>query len=431
MYILKNAFANLHRNIGRNFLLGIILYAVITLVAISIIINSATTAIIQDYKTRIGSEVQIFTEVLQIEGEKVPPLTPEQLLSYSNSNYLQNKQLIGKVPYVPEGINVIDQEPADFGRMEGELTPRGYLIASSQSEINSQFKNGIRKVTSGTMYQGSNEIIISKELAELNSLKPGDELTLMSTSESKPMKQVYKITGIYEDFSVGGNNNPMQTSLTNKSNEIFGNFESIINSEMFKEFGTMNGLFYLKNPNDLDAFKKELTEKGLPEHYQVTTNEDAYNQIVKPVESIQTIAESIVYGALGLGSILLILLSTFAIRERKYEVGVLRAMGMKKGKIALGVLSEMVMMTAFTLCLGLGSAALSAQPLQNLLFNDQIALSQGENSASLLANLNINLTMGATIQITVIAIVLAIISSIAGILFITKYEPMKILSERN
>ncbi|MFU2108463.1 FtsX-like permease family protein [Paenibacillus larvae] len=35
---------------------------------------------------------------------------------------------------------------------------------------------------------------------------------------------------------------------------------------------------------------------------------------------------------LVLGAVILILLSSIAIRERKYEIGVLRAIGMKKGK---------------------------------------------------------------------------------------------------
>lgn len=430
MYILKNAFANLRRNIGRNLLLGIILYAVITLVAISIIISTATEAMIQDFKTRIGSEVQIFTEVLKIEGNEVAPLTPEQLIFYSNSKYLQNKQLVGKVSYVPKGINVLDQEPSSIEN-GGELIPRGYLIASSQKEINNQFKNGIRKVTSGRIFQGGNEVIISKELADLNNLKQGDEITLMSTLESDPMEQSYKITGIYEDFSVGGSENQVQSSLSNKGNEIFGNFDTIVNTKLFRNSGEMSALFYLKNPGDLDAFKNELKAKGLPEYYQVTTNVATYNEMVKPVEDIRGMAEYIVYGALGLGSILLILLSTFAIRERKYEVGVLRAMGMKKGKIAMGLMSEMAMMTGITLCLGLGSAVLSAKPLQNMLFSKQINLAQTGEASSALANINIGLTTNTALQIIVIAIVLAIVSSMAGILFITKYEPMKILSERN
>lgn len=76
---------------------------------------------------------------------------------------------------------------------------------------------------------------------------------------------------------------------------------------------------------------------------------------------------------LVLSSMILILLSTLAIRERKYEIGVLRAMGL---------LTEMLAITGICLILGLVIGMVASQP-------------------------------------------------IAGIMYITKYEPIKILSERN
>ena len=68
-----------------------------------------------------------------------------------------------------------------------------------------------------------------------------------------------------------------------------------------------------------------------------------------------------------LGSIILALLSSITIRERKYEIGVLRAMGMKKAK-SRGLISEALMITAVCLVVGLviGSALSTANTiLQN------------------------------------------------------------------
>ncbi|MNJ02446.1 hypothetical protein D3C73_1624050 [compost metagenome] len=48
-----------------------------------------------------------------------------------------------------------------------------------------------------------------------------------------------------------------------------------------------------------------------------------------------------------------------------------------------------------------------------------------------LSELHVSLSKDAAIQIIMISLILAGISSIAGIMYITKYEPMKILSERN
>ena len=59
MYILKNAFKNLCRNKGRNFLVGIILFLIILGISVSIIINTTTNAIIDNYKQRFGCNVLI------------------------------------------------------------------------------------------------------------------------------------------------------------------------------------------------------------------------------------------------------------------------------------------------------------------------------------------------------------------------------------
>ncbi|MCG4735229.1 FtsX-like permease family protein, partial [Casaltella massiliensis] len=56
---------------------------------------------------------------------------------------------------------------------------------------------------------------------------------------------------------------------------------------------------------------------------------------------------------LGFGGSILVLISILAIRERKYEIGVLRAMGMKKGKVALGLIFETLSMIFISLSIGL------------------------------------------------------------------------------
>lgn len=429
MYIIKNAIANLKRNKGRNLLLGIIFYGIITLISISIIINTAAGAVIKDYTSRFGSEITLETEAHVINGEAVKPLSAELLLSFSDSKYLQSKQLTAKAGYVPVGFKPLDQDAS-----QGEDALQGYLIGSSRKDINDAFKNGLKNIVSGTMFNEKNEVIISKKLAEQNSLKPGDTISLKGNSAGDSMKQVYTISGIYEDVSLGKTNS-YPSALNNADNEIYGSFETVKTTEIFKSYGIIDSKFFLNNPDDLEAFQKELTSKGLPSHYKVSTNEAAYNQIVKPVENIQNMAQSITIGTLVLGSIILVLLSTFAIRERKYEVGVLRAMGMKKGKIANGLLCEITAITMICLILGLGSAAVSAAPIKDVLLSEQIALAketaEKEGTTSSLDNVDVNLTHENIAKITLIAVFIGAVSSIGGIMFITRYEPVKILSERN
>jgi putative ABC transport system permease protein len=148
-----------------------------------------------------------------------------------------------------------------------------------------------------------------------------------------------------------------------------------------------------------------------------------------------------------LGAIILILLSSIAIRERKYEIGVLRAMGMKKAKVALGLWIEMIMITAFCLIIGIFAGSLAAQPISNSLLaqqsenaqNIQESLFVGRDLGSIsrvvnddpITEINVSLGIDTILQLMLISLLLASAAGLAAISRITKYEPIKILMERN
>ena len=92
MYIIKNAFINLFRNRGRNVMMGIIIFVVIVLSGTSIIIHSASNAIIDDYKNRFGSEVSLNV----IKNHKKDVIEPDKLLAVGDSEYLLGKLYVAK-----------------------------------------------------------------------------------------------------------------------------------------------------------------------------------------------------------------------------------------------------------------------------------------------------------------------------------------------
>jgi putative ABC transport system permease protein len=114
----------------------------------------------------------------------------------------------------------------------------------------------------------------------------------------------------------------------------------------------------------------------------------ANKKVVGPVEGLAKVTNTFLIVVLVLGSMILILLSTLAIRERKYEIGVLRAMGMKKAKVALGLLTEMLVITVICLILGLGIGMVASQPVADSLLASQIELAE-ENS-----NTNVGMQTG-------------------------------------
>ena len=59
MYILRNSIKNLFRNKGRNIIIAIIIFLMLTFTAVSVIINSTTDKIIKKHKEQFGSEIYL------------------------------------------------------------------------------------------------------------------------------------------------------------------------------------------------------------------------------------------------------------------------------------------------------------------------------------------------------------------------------------
>ncbi len=109
---------------------------------------------------------------------------------------------------------------------------------------------------------------------------------------------------------------------------------------------------------------------------------------------------------------------------------------------------ETLSIIVISLVCGLSIGSFSAQPISNILMKNQLkvqseAMNDGfANIASIgsnitdatnatLTNLNVSLTGSAILAIIAIALLLGAISIGIGVIYIMRYEPMKILSERN
>ena len=138
------------------------------------------------------------------------------------------------------------------------------------------------------------------------------------------------------------------------------------------------------------------------------------------------------------GLVILVFLSILAIRKRKFEIGVLRAMGMKKAKIVRGILYESLITIGICLVIGLSIGTVAAQPVSDMLLDNQIEMLKEYNENNPYGDINttiskidVSLSTKAVASVAAIAVVLAIASSSVGVLYIARYEPAKMLSERN
>jgi putative ABC transport system permease protein len=93
-------------------------------------------------------------------------------------------------------------------------------------------------------------------------------------------------------------------------------------------------------------------------------------------------------------------------------------MGMKKRKVALCLWVEVIAITCVCYVCGMLAGTILAQPVSNALWS-------GEGQIS------ITLSGVTVLVIFVVSILLATIAGVISVSQITKYEPIKILMERN
>ena len=464
MYILFNAMKNLLRNKGRNILIAAVTLAIIISAVVTLTINNASSKIIEDARLELASKVDISVDLFTHGRDGRKTITIDQYISYANSEYLQHTIYQAEMQaWFGDFYAIGDFEkgaaaPPDPGMVHA---PVGKLIGHSEPE-NIEGFGEYKQLTAGRMYSAVNECVITEALAELNDLSVGDTIYIESAYQAGKTFNL-NIVGIYSqepdptlEFQMGiwemmGYSLPMMIT----DNEILTSFETIEAAG----WETADGLdmkleYYLKNPDYLPNFEAEVREKGLPSVFGVTVNQAALDRVTGPLNSMRGSAMTFTVVILILGAIVLILVSYLAIRERKYEVGVLRAMGMERAKIAFGIFLETVMITAICLAIGLSTGAAMAQPMANSLLAGEVEsalediANSGEGGKVLMSGgqvqtndpasgyrpiSDIEVAVGSDVimQIIIIALALAAVSSVIGIIRITQYEPLKILRERN
>lgn len=461
MYILTNMVKNLWRNRGRNLLFAGIVFAVIAICTTGVLIRNASTGLISNYKKELSIKTTIVPDISKMSkggGIEKTQLTSEQVKSFGDSKLLTSASYQARLNVELKDIKAVGADKANemMGENQGMQNtsdfrmPTGTVIGSNNSNISNDFKEGKRKIIKGNMYKKANECIISEQLAEANNLSVGDKLKI-DRPKGKSSPEELTISGIYSDTTMEGNTSSIPgLTLTDRNNEVLVSEDTATNLKMFSTAGTLEAEYYLKNPDLIEDFRAEVTEKGLPDTYKLYANEATYKQAAGPLESLQQISTIFLLIVIILGSVVLLFISLMTIRTRQREIGVLRTIGMKKSAISLGLIGETIAIVTVCLVLGLGVGNVVAQPIGHSMLENQIA-AQKENESSggqedlvlttgglpvesekvSTKDISVKLDEVALLQIIGLALIITVISAGIGVRYATRLEPMKILSEGN
>lgn len=378
--------------------------------------------------------------------------------------------------------NQTDQGKGMMGRMgtQGDFTLTGY----SSDAAMTGFTDGSDSVTDGEMFpenDTTNQCIISSDLATYNSLKVGDTITLTNPNKEEET-YTFTISGIYESSQTEDSAGSMMGGFSaafDSANKIYTSYDNLkaiadasaANAETTTDSTTgaesttalqsqTSGTYVFASAENYEAFKKA-AEAELGDDYTISSTDlTQYEQSLLPLENLSKYAGYFLILILAIGGIILIVLNIFNIRERKYEIGVLAAIGMKKGKIAIQFILELLCITFAAIVIGAGVGAAASVPITNKLLEQQIESSTsteeqqtesfgrepGQQGGQMEAPSAPGATSGAAnyisqvssatnitvlLELVGIGILLSIIAGCVAIVFILRYDPLRILSNRD
>lgn len=207
------------------------------------------------------------------------------------------------------------------------------------------------KLTTGTMIDGNsseNVALIGKDLANKNNLKVGDTFT--AYGKTITVKGIFSVDNKFENSGVIMPLATLQT-LTSQPGAVTSVTASADSSD------NVAGV--------VSALKKSLGDKA-----DITSQQEEAANSVKPLESIAGLATAGVVAASLAGAVIVLLAMIMIVRERKREIGVIKAIGGTNFKVIAQFITEALTLTIISGVIGLViGIAVSGPMTQSLVDN--------------------------------------------------------------
>lgn len=241
------------------------------------------------------------------------------------------------------------------------------------------FSDGDSKITDGRAITksdvGKKVTVVNETLAEENDLSVGDSITIESATDEDTTVKL-KIVGIYKTTS-SGDDQAQNFSFLNPYNKLYTPYTATAALKGDDYKNTIDSaVYYMDDAKNMDAFVKAAKKTSIDfDTYTLNTNDQLYQQMVGPIENVASFSKNVVYLVSVAGAVILGLIVMMSIRERKYEMGVLMAIGEKRWKLIGQFLTEILIVAVIAIGLASVTGNLVANQLGNQLLSQQISSS--------------------------------------------------------
>ena len=371
----KRAFLYVTRKKGKSILLFFILLIMSTFVLTGLSTQKASQEAQKNLREALGGEFYVSVELSESnpyfrrvdDGEGALDLYTELPVTRDMINAIM--EIGGIEKYDASAQTLVSTNLTIFPGnvpLKGELNNKIYARTVAGTENNSFFQSGIMELTEGKHITGneSNAAVISRDMADQNSLRIGDSISLQADEEAE-----VRIIGIYEIRKP----DPAYASVVTYEkleNQIF-----IDTSALQDLFGDMPMGFYevafsVYDPAQLDSIMSEV--KGLSaidwRAFEVAADNQTYLDAAAPLQKLQALVSSIIWVIALVSAVILSLILTMWGRSRIHETGVFLSLGIGKMRIIGQYLAEVLMIAVIAFgCSYFTSSAVAGQLANGLL----------------------------------------------------------------
>lgn len=303
-----------------------------------------------------------------------------------------------------------------------------YFVKANYYPNMIEFQEGSYKVVDGSFYtqsdiDGANNVaLVSKALAETNGWRVGDTINVYLTDPNQltndnayysgmnitedDITLELEIIGIYshnqaitpnsENFdwtypyenpdnmilmpatTIAAKNLKMQQIAWDYYKEIYPDDQYYSNPDNYPTLENSsyigNVTILLDDPLNVDAFVDEYS-KDLPQFMMITANNEEFERLSKPLDTISLFANFIVWLVIVNAVVIITLVTALTLKTREYEIGVLLSIGASKLKIIGQFFVELAIVAIIGFTLSIATGSLVAGKIGETVLDYQITTS--------------------------------------------------------
>ncbi|HEY5667800.1 MAG TPA: FtsX-like permease family protein [Candidatus Saccharimonadales bacterium] len=381
MNVLTRGVRNAFRNSVRTFSITIILGLSVGLALAMLIARGAVQSKIDSVKSSIGNTISVSPAGVQGFEGGGNPLTMAQIDSIKSlahissvSESLQDRLTTSNSSLVSaidagalgqrfnanngERIQVMPRSGFGIGGGDGgggafmrSFTPPVTVTGTNDLATSNAASNGVVKLTSGKVFDAGssdNVALIGKALAAKNNLQVGSTFTAYDTAIT--------VAGIYDTGNTFGGNTVVMPLLT---------LQKLSSQTGDITHATVKVDTIANVSNVVTAIKDKLGDAA-----DVTSDQSTAESALAPLENIKTVSLYSLIGSVVAGSVIILLTMIMIVRERRREIGVLKAIGASNVKVVTQFMAEAMTFTGLGAVIGVMLGVVGGSPITRVLVNN-------------------------------------------------------------